>query len=103
MRAAVMGMRHGHISEFVRAVEENPAVSLVGIAEDEPTVRRQSCSRTQCTGVRGTSLNCSTKSNRRSSAWHGRMPRKYLALTACLERGIHVIADKPLLTEMGAT
>ena len=39
MRAAVMGMRHGHISEFVRAAEENPAVTLVGIAEDEPAVR----------------------------------------------------------------
>lgn len=100
MRAAVMGMRHGHISEFVRAVEENEAVSLVGIAEDEPTVRARIESehsvpvyadfdalldkeQPQVVGVARTNAT------------------KYLALTACLEHGINVIADKPLLTEMG--
>ena len=99
MRAAVMGMRHGHISEFVGAVEDNPSITLVGIAEDEPTVRARVESehsvpvyadfdelldkeRPDVVGVARTNAT------------------KYLALTACLERGVHVIADKPLLTEM---
>ena len=61
MRAAVMGMRHGHISEFVGAVEDNPAVTLAGIAEDEPTVRARDRIRAQRAGIRGLWLNCLNK------------------------------------------
>ena len=92
-------MRHGHVSEFIRAVEANPAMELVGIAEDEPIVRDRVKSehsvpvyadfgqllereQPQVVGVVTTNAT------------------KYRALTACLELGIHAIADKPLLTEM---
>lgn len=99
MRAAVIGMRHGHVSEFIRAVEENEAITFVGIAEDDPMVREkveaehsvpvyadfgQLLEREQPQVVGVVTTNST----------------KYRAITACLDLGIHAIADKPLLTEM---
>ncbi|MCY4438284.1 MAG: Gfo/Idh/MocA family oxidoreductase [Chloroflexi bacterium] len=100
MRAAVMGMRHGHISEFVRAVEENEAVSLVGIAEDEPTVRARIESE-HSVPVYADFEELLDKEQPQVVGVARTNATKFLALTACLERGINVIADKPLLTEMG--
>ncbi len=100
MRAAVMGMRHGHISEFVRAVEENEAVSLVGIAEDEPTVRARIESE-HSVPVYADFDELLDKEQPQVVGVARTNATKFLALTACLERGINVIADKPLLTEMG--
>ncbi len=99
MRAAIMGMRHGHISEFVNAVEENPAVSLVGIAEDEPTVRARIAAE-HSVPVYADFEELLDKEQPQVVGVARTNATKYLALTACLERGIHVIADKPLLTEM---
>ena len=99
MRAAIMGMRHGHISEFVNAVEENPAVSLVGIAEDEPTVRARIAAE-YSVPVYADFEELLDKEQPQVVGVARTNATKYLALTACLERGIHVIADKPLLTEM---
>ena len=99
MRAAVIGMRHGHISEFVRAAEENPAVTLVGIAEDEPTVRAR-VEAEHSVPVYADFDELLDKEQPHVVGVARTNATKYQALTACLERGIHVIADKPLLTEM---
>ena len=99
MRAAVMGMRHGHISEFVRAAEENPAVTLVGIAEDEPAVRAKVESE-HSVPVYADFIEMLEKERPQVVGVARTNATKYQALTACLERGIHAIADKPLLTEM---
>ena len=100
MRAAVMGMRHGHISEFMRAVEENESVTLVGIAEDEPTVRARIESE-HSVPVYADFEELLDKEQPQVVGVARTNATKFLALTACLERGINVIADKPLLTEMG--
>ena len=99
MRAAVMGMRHGHISEFVRAAEENPAVTLVGIAEDEPAVRAK-VEAEHSVPVYADFIEMLEKERPQVVGVARTNATKHLALTACLERGIHAIADKPLLTEM---
>jgi predicted dehydrogenase len=97
LKACVIGLRHGHIAEFARAAVETAGVQLVGIAED---VTRLAEAARERWGV-------PVYSDYREMLDREKPDVVGLAVTnankagvavACMSRGIHVIADKPLLT-----
>ncbi len=99
LRAAVIGVRHGHVSEFLRAVAAQPAVTLVGIAEDEPRLRAK-VAQEHSVPVYASYEELLEKERPDVACVVTTNATKYQALVACLTRGIHAIADKPLLTSL---
>jgi predicted dehydrogenase len=98
LTAAVVGLRHPHIVEFLRAAAATPGVALAGIAEDVERLRapaaaawdvpvfasyRELLDRVQ-PDVVGLAVTNAAKAD---------------VAAECLERGVHVIADKPLVTD----
>lgn len=97
LKAAVIGLRHGHIAEFMRAAADVAGVELVGIAEDVAPLATEA----------GERWRVPVYSEYREMLDRERPDVVGLATTNadkasvaadCLTRGIHVIADKPLLT-----
>jgi len=99
LRAAVIGLRHGHVGEFVRAVQLNSEVQLVGVAEDHPELAAKAKS-DYGVPVYATYQELLEREQPQVACVVTTNATKYQALVACLERNIHVIADKPLLTSL---
>jgi predicted dehydrogenase len=98
LRAAVIGVRHPHIGEFADAAKATQGVRLVAVAEDLEHLRTPAAEkwgvapyadfrelldreRPEVVGLATTNA------------------QKAAVAAECLERGIHVIADKPLTTD----
>lgn len=98
VRAAVVGLRHGHIGEFARAARDTDGIELAGIAEDVERLSAPAAER----------WNVPVYADYRELLDREQPDVVGLAVTnaqkaavaaECLSRGVHVIADKPLLTD----
>jgi predicted dehydrogenase len=97
LRAAVIGVRHGHIAEFFSAVQDVEGVELVSVAEDESRLAAQAAAtwgvpvypdyRRLLEGARPDVVGVAAVN-----------ARKGAIIADCLQRGVHAIADKPLVT-----
>ncbi len=101
LRVAFAGFRHGHIREVYARVQERPDTELVGAFEaHEPT--RQALASEGKVRITHASLDALFDEARPDVLAIGDCYglRGALALRA-LERGLHVISDKPLCTRLG--
>lgn len=100
LRLAIVGFRHGHIMDLNRRVVENPALELVATCEEDEATRIQlkaqgqvSISHTRFDDMLE-SVDCDVVA---IGDYFGK--RGSLAIRA-LQRGKHVICDKPLCTSL---
>ncbi|MHB9033495.1 MAG: Gfo/Idh/MocA family protein [Anaerolineae bacterium] len=100
LRVAIVGFRHGHIMDLFKRVQEHPAFELAAACEEDAATRAQLAAQGQVTITHSS-----------FSALLDQVPcdvvaigdyfarRGSLAVTA-LQHGKHVIADKPLATDL---
>ena len=97
VKLAIIGLRHGHILSLAGDVQGSQA-SLVAVAEEEPSLQDQARSlgvpvyadyREMVDRERPDAVGVATVNSEKGSV-----------IAECLERGLHVIADKPLVTSL---
>jgi len=98
LRVGIIGLRHGHILSLVRDAQAVAGATIVAVAESEPRLQEQA----QGLGV-------PVYGDYRQMLERERLDAVGVAtvnaekggvIAECLERGLHVIADKPLVTTL---
>jgi predicted dehydrogenase len=98
LKVAIIGLRHPHIFSIKGDVEATPGAKLVAVAEDEPSLQ-----------AKAESLGVPVYQDWRRMLERERPDvvaacpvnaEKGAVISECLERDLHVIADKPLVTTL---
>lgn len=100
MKFAVMGLRHGHIQDLIGRVQERPDLELVGICEEDAETRNNFAEQNSAAPIFDSyeamleQAECDV-----IAIGDYYTKRGQIAITA-LERGKHVLSDKPLCTRL---
>jgi predicted dehydrogenase len=102
LRIAIAGLVHGHVSGFLKAVQDRPDVEIVGVFEPDAAVRRQVGERAGLqTPILYSDLESMLDRTRPQivAAFTSTIDHP-MVVEACARRHIHVMMEKPLAVSM---
>lgn len=96
LRIGIIGLRHPHIMSLARDARNVEGAAIVAVAEDEPTLQDQA--RQLGVPIYDDYRRMIEQENLGAVGVASVNRDKGAVIADCLDRGLHVIADKPLLT-----
>jgi predicted dehydrogenase len=98
-RLAAIGVRHGHCWSIIKGLLATGKAELVAIAEEHPLMRKRATEKYPDVPLYRNREECLNTVKPDGIILTTRNFEKQRVVVDCLERGIGVIADKPLFTE----